>query len=518
MDSTHSSLPTLLEAERLAVVLDPYGTLVPRSPFTTQPEVLYEARALVAQLAELPGLTVALFSHRSRVRMAEWLPLPPGACLFAEHGDWQSQRGTQEDAPRAAALDELVARLSPVRAHFGEAHIECGKKSLTFDFSDVHPSRRAACSIAVAAALAPWQEAEAGYESVWESGALHVRTRGTDAGAVVRWMRDPSVGATHTLLLGSEGDEELFEALVPGQDVGVWVGDAAEGPVAATHQMPNIAGVREFLREIIGYRSSKGVPPRLASLPPAPPSGEQATRYDLLVLSNRLPDLRETTQATRAKNVGGLVSALQPVLSMRKGVWLGWSGKSRLAGDDQPGKLVRQQVGDMTLASLDFPESWQKLYYTGFSNRALWPLLHSIPSRVAFTHAEWRAYERANRAFADHALTLLQPGGTVWVHDYHLMLVAEYLRSSGHDGRIGFFLHVPFPGPDIFAMLPWAEHLLSALLQHDRVGFHTAIHVENFLHCVRQLLGAEASIHGHTVSFRGRTTHVGAFPLGIMPQ
>ena len=44
---------------------------------------------------------------------------------------------------------------------------------------------------------------------------------------------------------------------------------------------------------------------------------------------------------------------------------------------------------------------------------------------------------------------------TVWVHDYQLQLVPQLLRELRPDLRIGFFIHIPFPGYEIFAQLPW---------------------------------------------------------------
>jgi trehalose 6-phosphate synthase len=62
--------------------------------------------------------------------------------------------------------------------------------------------------------------------------------------------------------------------------------------------------------------------------------------------------------------------------------------------------------------------------------------------------------------------------GLRWVHDYHLMLVPSLLRRAGAGGPIGFFLHVPFPPPEIYARLPWREQVLDGLLGADVVSFH----------------------------------------------
>src|SRR5262249_8971157 len=80
----------------------------------------------------------------------------------------------------------------------------------------------------------------------------------------------------------------------------------------------------------------------------------------------------------------------------------------------------------------------------------------------------------------------------------------------------GFFQHIPFPGPDIFLLLPWAHEILDAMLDFDLVGFHTKGYVENFLRCAATLPGAR--IEGGSVAHGERVTHAAAFPLGIIPD
>ena len=209
-------------------------------------------------------------------------------------------------------------------------------------------------------------------------------------------------------------------------------------------------------------------------------------------MSNRLPDLRRATrprEAGRKRNVGGLVSALEPVLGARHGLWLGWSG--RITAEQEPGPIGLDDELRPALAWMDFPERWHRSYYNGFCNRALWPLFHMFPQHVAFVDDEWDCYQEVNRAFAAAASELVPPETPVWLHDYHLLLAAQGLRELGHRGPLGLFLHIPFPGPDLFALLPWAEQLLDAMLDFDLLGFHTAAYVDNFLHTVGALSPGE---------------------------
>ncbi len=96
-----------------------------------------------------------------------------------------------------------------------------------------------------------------------------------------------------------------------------------------------------------------------------------------------------------------------------------------------------------------------------------------------------------NAAFADAALAELgkNPGALAWVHDYHLMLVPQLIRQRRPGQPVGFFLHVPWPSPDIYARLPWRREILLGLLGADVVSFHTELYRRNFLRACERLLG-----------------------------
>ena len=152
------------------------------------------------------------------------------------------------------------------------------------------------------------------------------------------------------------------------------------------------------------------------------------------------------------------------------------------------------------MSRLHADESAYARYYNGMCNGALWPLLHSFPSRVRFNEKDWEAYRQANDSFAAAAVEIVGPKDMIWIHDYHLFLIGQKLRDRGHDGPIGLFLHVPFPGPDLFFILPWAQEILAALLALDLIGFHTPIYAENFRRCAAALPGALVGLARHAPS------------------
>ncbi|MDQ3035938.1 MAG: trehalose-6-phosphate synthase, partial [Myxococcota bacterium] len=232
----------------------------------------------------------------------------------------------------------------------------------------------------------------------------------------------------------------------------------------------------------------------------------------LVVISNRLPDapVAAAGESERARNVGGLVSGLGPALDARGGVWLGWSGGRHADSLD----LAIDEVSRPVRASFDFRPEWHSRFYNGFANRSLWPIFHGFPGRARYDEAEWKAYVEVNDVFAEQASKLVARDGTVWAHDYHLLLVGAALRRRGHTGRIGLFTHIPFPPLDLFETIPWAREIMAAMLEYDLVGFHTRRYASNFARCAEELVvGAAATDRG--VRFAGREVRVGAFPLGI---
>ena len=66
------------------------------------------------------------------------------------------------------------------------------------------------------------------------------------------------------------------------------------------------------------------------------------------------------------------------------------------------------------------------------------------------------------------------------MHDYHFLLMGQEMRQSGWEGRMGFFLHIPFPAPEVFTALPQHQRLARGLCAFDLVGFQTERDTANF--------------------------------------
>ena len=228
----------------------------------------------------------------------------------------------------------------------------------------------------------------------------------------------------------------------------------------------------------------------------------------VVAFANRLP-VSKSRNTWRAA-AGGLVTALRPALEARGGSWVGWDGGAPdvpravegLAVDLHPVHLSRREVDD---------------YYHGFSNRTLWPLLHGLVEQPVLESGWWRAYRQANERFAEVRVPAAEDGTAAvsWVHDYQLMLLPALLRRAGARGPLAFFLHVPFPAPEIFARLPWRAQLLEGLLGADVVSFQTEEYRENFARACERLR-EDADVDGCDVVLAGqRRVATAAHPISI---
>jgi trehalose 6-phosphate synthase/phosphatase len=234
----------------------------------------------------------------------------------------------------------------------------------------------------------------------------------------------------------------------------------------------------------------------------------------LLLVSNRLPVTvkAEKDQVSVVRSAGGLATGLSRPHERSGGVWIGWPGDvSRLSGAQRA--QVESQLSALRCVPLYLSASEVSRFYEGYSNRVLWPLCHYLLDRMPRHHKDWEVYAKVNERFADLVVRHYQPGDTIWVHDYQLMLVPGLLRERLPEARIGYFHHIPFPASEIFRTLPHREPLLKGLLGADQVGFHTPGYAHHFSEALLQLLGLETDMG--QVSYLGRQVRVGVFPMGI---
>ncbi len=196
----------------------------------------------------------------------------------------------------------------------------------------------------------------------------------------------------------------------------------------------------------------------------------------------------------------------------RGGVWFGWSGRTSEEGTF--GRLQVKNEGDVQLATLDMTTADIQEFYSGFANQALWPILHYRMDLAGYDRRFAEAFWRINERMGSRLMPLLKPDDLVWVHDYHFMPLGDQIRASGFTGAIGFFLHVPFPPPEVLTALPDAYRLVRSMLAYDVVGFQTATDRENFARFLTRELGGKEH-DGGWIECGGRRVRAEVFPIGI---
>ena len=242
---------------------------------------------------------------------------------------------------------------------------------------------------------------------------------------------------------------------------------------------------------------------------PAPQHGR------LIIVSNRLP-LTVTTHegvARVTRSVGGLASGLRGAHEQGGSVWIGWPGEldtlEPSVRDDVARQLSTMRIVPVTLSAEEV-----RVYYDRLCNAVLWPICHDRLDQLPLRVNGWNAYEAVNARFADIVAEEYRPGDHIWIHDYHLMRLPALLRAKLPHARIGFFLHVPFPNPEIFFALPTRRWLVEGMLGADLIGFHTRRWRGHFTAALRRLLRIEMDADA-TVRYGNRRLSLGVFPIGV---
>ncbi len=498
-----ADLQSLVSAPLLAIALDLDGTMVPFAPTPQEAVVEGEAAELIAALSALPGVTVAILTGRPRDLVEDLPPRFPGVLFAAEHGVWRYADGTWSAA--LAPIDSL-SEIEHGMRHLAERHpgirVERKSCSVCIHWRMVDPAVHDAVAAAAEVMVDEWLETHPALERLPVIEALEVRHREAHKGSAIAWLRGRAPAGAKLMAIGDDvTDEDMFTSLRDG-DLGVLVTDKPRR-TQATLRVGSPLGVYQLLHWLVDARKALPVQPVSAIADPIRRQmPREADGARLVVASNRLPS---APTGGRTREVGGLVSALVPALTQRGGMWLGWSGAER-----DPGLRLRiEDAEPFARAQFDYPLGWREKFYVGFSNQSLWPLLHGFPGRVRYIDAEWTTYCEANRAYADLVLSAAGPSSTVWVQDFHLMLLARDLRQRGHQGRLGFYLHVPFPALDVFESMPWAREVLAALAEFDLIGVQCTRWRENLVHTARAMLGG---VLGGRIEARTKVIPVGIDP------
>src|SRR6516162_2414590 len=213
-------------------------------------------------------------------------------------------------------------------------------------------------------------------------------------------------------------------------------------------------------------------------------------------------------------NEGGLATAMLAAFDRREVIWFGWSGE---VTDEPPGPTRMRREGRLTRMLVDLERSDYEGYYLEFANCVLWPVFHYRVNLAEYGRERWAAYGRVNEMFAERVAPALKPDDILWVHDYHMIPLGSALRRLRVDNPIGFFLHIPFPAPEVLATLPVHEALVRALFAYDLVGFQTDQDLQAFRDYVEREAGGWTGADGTMHAF-GTSVRAASFPISIDTQ
>jgi trehalose 6-phosphate synthase len=233
----------------------------------------------------------------------------------------------------------------------------------------------------------------------------------------------------------------------------------------------------------------------------------------LIIVSNRVAPISEGGPAA-----GGLAVGVYDALKETGGMWFGWSGDVL---HEAPEGIKLEEHGPVTFATIGLVKRDYDQYYRGFSNATLWPAFHYRPDLIEFDRNEYDGYCRVNRWLAEQLAPLLRPNDVIWVHDYHLLPFAQALRALGVQNRIGFFLHIPFPAPQILLSVPRHRALMEAMCAFDLLGFQTEPDLRAFCEYIETEAGGSLQRDGAKpvqISAFGQTLKAAAYPIGVYPD
>ena len=261
-----------------------------------------------------------------------------------------------------------------------------------------------------------------------------------------------------------------------------------------------------------------------------------SNRRKLIVVSNRGPASfvrDEEGKRVARRGGGGLVTALGSLVAHHDVTWIAsaMSDEDRAVAGEAGGEAVEEAARDGSAYRLRLiahdPAAYD-WFYNVIANPTLWFLQHYLwalayaPDIDPGLHHAWdEGYVPVNTAFADAVLAELEaePDSAVFFHDYHLYLAPGLVRAQRPDTRLSHFVHIPWPEPDLWRVLP--EPIRTAihegLLANDVVGFHAERWRLNFMRSSRDLVDCECNFETNVCTFDGGRTHAVARPISVDP-
>lgn len=255
----------------------------------------------------------------------------------------------------------------------------------------------------------------------------------------------------------------------------------------------------------------------------------------LIVASNRGPieyGLRRDGSLQIQRGQGGVVTALSSIGHYAKTVWVAsaMGDGDRVASQFCGAAHIHPHLPgqDLRIRFVTSPKAVYERFYNEFSNPLLWFLQHRMSDRVraqsdpkALLTSWQKGYVPVNRAFAEAAVLEARQAGpmpVIMLHDYHLYLVGQGIRSMLPDSVIQHFIHIPWPSPLYWQVLPaWmVRAICRSLCACDIVGFQTERDVRHFLVTVEKYVpDSKVNYALRSVVTGGQTTLVRHYPISV---
>ena len=219
-------------------------------------------------------------------------------------------------------------------------------------------------------------------------------------------------------------------------------------------------------------------------------------KSDFIILYHRSPfdEVRDKLGEKKwidQKSPNGIIPTLRNIFRDKvDGTWIAWREVKNIDNEEDEISRTNQQTS-FDLLRIPLNKKEIRSFYHVTSKESFWPILHTFPNHFDVNNADWKIFEEVNKRFAKAACDKAEKSATIWIHDYNLWLAPFYIREKRPDIKIVFFHHTPFPGSDVFAILPWRNQILESLLSCDLVGFHIPRYAENFARAANSLVGAE---------------------------
>ncbi|MGZ7048166.1 MAG: alpha,alpha-trehalose-phosphate synthase (UDP-forming) [Methanobacterium sp.] len=251
-----------------------------------------------------------------------------------------------------------------------------------------------------------------------------------------------------------------------------------------------------------------------------------------MVASNRGPVeffYEDNGKIGMKRGAGGIVPAMVPIIEKVKGTWIASAMNAadiemahRYKGNKIP---VTPENPKFYVPLITLDEKKYAEFYNKFSNPLLWFIQHYLwnlaetPEINEDTHSAWESYQYVNQEFAQKIMEEAQNGEKkplIMIQDYHLYTCPGYIREKLDNIFLSQFIHIPWPQPDYFDILPnhMEKSIIEGLLSNNLIGFHIERYIKNFL-LLCEKYADEVDFKNKIVHYNGRKIFLNNYPISV---